>query len=904
MRRIVLVGNCQAHMLSAIYQKFSASYSGDRIRYIPSYEALSEEDRKALATADVLVQQILDFEPKIDLTITKADVHHHLVPFVTAGFLWPFATEAHIRNQPLPFLRDGPYPPQLGDAYLNRKIAANVDPQTAVTAYLNEDLARIAHLDRRYELTMEKQRQRDKIAGYNMTDLIDRYFRDEPVFLSPAHPELRVTTELVTQFFTAMDAGSDAIRRLERELLITPFPKDEAPIHPSVCRHFALKFITDPDVQRYRYRYEGSFTFREFALRYMKYEWNRDLDEAVESSMSSEDEEAVKKFSIALSQSPLSGDGHLHLAESLARMDRLEDAVAAAERAAELDPVCAPASCNLLSHLFSRQGKNREAIAAARRAVALDPSNVHHSAHLGELLKRSDDLVGATQAFELASSLSPPNAHAIEQFGELRVAQGFLADGVAALRRAVALEPANSHFSTQLGKLLRQAGDLAGAEQAFERATQLSPPNAYAFAQLGELRAAKGAFDEGVAALRRAIEIEPRSAGLHNTFSHVLTRHGELQAAIAASREAVALDPHNSHYCGHLGNLLWQTDDLDGAEDVLRQATQLPPANAHAHAQLARLLARREGDESTPTEALAAAAHALELEPHNSEFQELLNNLRTRKRKSRSEPVMPSLLVVGSSRVHLPKDLAVGNIASKDGGSAGGGPMRTLDSTLDFELSPHAGPALQFINPDGKVGAAIAVRYEQLSGQGSFQYRIYDQKDGRWYEPFRINGDEHPPEEPNSRFNRHVRILHGFYTPGVVEPEKASMEFHCEPGQPVLQIASHKTNQPLMELHQFDAPEDGFPIIVVHNPGGVVFALRRNGDVTLKGALWAGGAVVIDAAVTEPKHAATKAYVDEAVAPLRDEIARLREELTRLRSAQQAMADTDATVPQAPDSVE
>src|SRR6267142_2501144 len=123
MRRIVFVGNCQAHMLSAIYQKFSASYSGDQVRYIPSYEALSGEDRKALATADVLVQQILDFEPKIDLTITKAGVHHHLVPFVTAAFLWPFATEAHIRNQPLPFLRDGPYPPQLGDAYLNRKIA-------------------------------------------------------------------------------------------------------------------------------------------------------------------------------------------------------------------------------------------------------------------------------------------------------------------------------------------------------------------------------------------------------------------------------------------------------------------------------------------------------------------------------------------------------------------------------------------------------------------------------------------------------------------------------------------------------------------------------------------------------------------------------------------------------------
>jgi hypothetical protein len=202
---------------------------------------------------------------------------------------------------------------------LNRRIAANIDPETAVTEYLDQDLARIAHLDRRYELTMEKQRQRDKIADYNVADLIDRCFRNEPVFLSPAHPELRITRELVTQFFTAMGTGSDAILRLRREMLVTPFPKDEAPIHPSVCQHFGLKFIADPDAQTYRYRHEGRFTFREFALRYMNYEWNRALDEGIALSMSGKDAEAVHKLAAALMQSPRSGAGHLHMAQSLAR---------------------------------------------------------------------------------------------------------------------------------------------------------------------------------------------------------------------------------------------------------------------------------------------------------------------------------------------------------------------------------------------------------------------------------------------------------------------------------------------------------------------------------------------------------------------------------------------------------
>jgi Flp pilus assembly protein TadD len=613
-------------MLSEVYRKFAGFYSGDQVRYIPSYEDLGDEDGRALAQADILVQQILDFEPRVDLSITKAGVRHHLVPFVTAAFLWPFATEAHIRNTPLLFLRDGPYPPQLGDAYLNRKIAAGIDPKTAVAEYLVQDLARIAHLDRRYELMMEKQRQRDSIAGYNLADLIDRYFRSEAVFLSPAHPELRMALELATQFFTAMDAGNDAVGRLKREVLVTPFPKDELPIHPSVCRHFGLNFIADPDAQRYRYRYEGSFTFREFALRYMKYEWNRDLDEGVALSMSGEIAEAVDKLSTALMQSPHSGEGHLHMAACLAQMGRLDEAIAAAYKAVELDQTCAAASWNLLSHLFLQQRKNEQAVAAARHAVLLNPSDVHHSAHLGELLKQSGDLTGAVEAFQWASTLSPPDACALAQLGELRAATGAIEEGLVALRRAIDIEPENAGLRDSLSRTLERHGKFHAAIAAVRQAAALDARNPHYSAHLGDLLLRIGDREGAEAAYEAAIRLDPGHAHPYSALGSLFSTAGRHSEAIAMSQNAAALEPSNAYRYAQLGNVLMQAGQFPSAKEMIDRAIGIMPQVADFHADLSHAFSRA----GRLSEAIVAVRAAIRLAPKRWGFHAQLGDLLLR----------------------------------------------------------------------------------------------------------------------------------------------------------------------------------------------------------------------------------------------------------------------------------
>src|SRR5258708_17582835 len=140
-------------------------------------------------------------------------------------------------------------------------------PGTAVARYMKLDSNATLNLDRLFEIVIDKQRQRDELTGFELAGLIAGYFRDEPVFPTPHHPNARVAVALAAQFFEKMGVGQSEIDRMRRAIRITPFPKDQLPIHPNVCRHFGLRFVTDPDAHRWRFMSEGTITAPHIAPR-------------------------------------------------------------------------------------------------------------------------------------------------------------------------------------------------------------------------------------------------------------------------------------------------------------------------------------------------------------------------------------------------------------------------------------------------------------------------------------------------------------------------------------------------------------------------------------------------------------------------------------------------------------
>ena len=529
MRRIVFAGNCQLVPLHNAYEKHIAPETNDRSTYIDSMDELSDASRRAIEEADVLVEQLFDFT-EAGLADIPSAAKRYSIPLVTANFLWPFAREPHLSNVPLAgTMENGPYPAELGDSYLNQMIRTGVGTDQAIEQYLNLDMNSVVNLDRLYDFVIKRQRRRDEATGYRFADLIEKYFRTEQIFLTPYHPNLRIASYLMTEFFQRFGVAPTLVDRVARSLTRTPFPLDELPIHPSVCRHFGLTFIDE--TCRYRYSDEGRFTFEEFARRYMDFHWNRELQEGITLSRAGQDGSASDKLRAGLARSPESAAGWLEMSRIHDRLGAMDAAISAAARSAGIETADGYSHAQLGS-LLARTGQLAEAEPALRKALEMEPFQPHFQAELGNLLMAKGELAEAEMAFRQAIHLQPGNAHFHIALSHSLIRAGRIDEAVAAARQAIELEPSQPHFRGYLGDLLARQGELSEAEIS----------------------------------LRKAIEIAPGNPHFHFALSHLMIRSDRIAEAIAAAEASVRLSPAEPTFSAHLSSLRAGARNTDAPE--------------------------------------------------------------------------------------------------------------------------------------------------------------------------------------------------------------------------------------------------------------------------------------------------------------------------------------------------
>jgi tetratricopeptide (TPR) repeat protein/capsular polysaccharide biosynthesis protein len=610
-RTIAFVGNCQMQALQTLYDRYASGHTSEKTVFLPSYRENGEASLARLPDIDLVVEQVQALEPDVTLPEALRSVERVRVPLVSAAFLWPFAGEQHPSNVSHPYLDGGPYPGELGDGFLNRLIHKNVSPDEAVVQYqahlFNEDA-----LDRRYELTIDRQHRRDEICGFSIAPEIERFFRTEALFSSPHHPGLRVTQTLATQCFPRVGAPRISIDLLNIHLRRSPFPQDQLPIHPSVARHFKLSYVNADST--FSFRGEGCFSWEQWVRRYMRCSWEPELYEA--TAISEVAAARARDLLVGvLERLPNSHMAHLSLAKALSRLGDGERAASEACKAIALD-VENPDAWRVAAQIAMQRRRPDEARQCTVRAVAGDPSDIGNLGLLAKVQEDMKDFVGAEWTRRSVTFLFPLAPDHRAALGTTLMHQkGKAEEALAEYTRAIALDPrhAGARFGSSI--VLAELGRVDEAIEAVQIAVEVNPNVALYHSHLGHLLGRSERREEAIEAFARALELAPLDAGIHSVISDLMSREGQHEGALGHMKRAVEIEPHANRYLLRLSQMLVDQKRFPEAVPPLSQAIALRPEDAALRLRLGVLFARSGRLEEAVTELEAA----LRLSPQDAE---------------------------------------------------------------------------------------------------------------------------------------------------------------------------------------------------------------------------------------------------------------------------------------------
>ncbi len=223
-------------------------------------------------------------------------------------------------------------------------------------------------------------------------------------------------------------------------------------------------------------------------------------------------------------------------------------------RAIELDPGFALAwaglaDCRVLLPLHGAVAPGDvfpQAIAAAERALELDDSlaEAHTSLAYARFMyeRRWEE---AERGFRRALELSPGYATAHQWYSFLLAALGRHGEAIAQARQARELDPLSLVINSDLGMVLSFARDRA-AEDQLRRTLELDPSFAYARFELGMALQQQGRLDEAVAELALASSMAPENPVSQAALGQALAQAGRTEEArkiLALLEERAAREP-------------------------------------------------------------------------------------------------------------------------------------------------------------------------------------------------------------------------------------------------------------------------------------------------------------------------------------------------------------------------
>ncbi len=271
-----------------------------------------------------------------------------------------------------------------------------------------------------------------------------------------------------------------------------------------------------------------------------------------------EHEYAVENSEIYLLNRPLDDEIRILVAQSLVRLNRLDDAARMLDQIPEerrgVDAYFA------IGRIHIARGNLDE---GRKMLLMVDAERPHNSKLLGALLTVDRQ-------------------------------QGKLSHSIKRINDAVAAVPDDSSLWQLKGSVAVMGGDLVGAEEAYLKSIELDATNLEAYKQLALLYQSKGRMNETVALYERAVAAQPNSAPTHHFLGILYEMSGRQADAMKQYEAALDLDPDMGETKNNLAYLLAEEGkDLDRALKLAQEAKAAMPDSPNAADTLGWVLYKR-----------------------------------------------------------------------------------------------------------------------------------------------------------------------------------------------------------------------------------------------------------------------------------------------------------------------
>ncbi len=234
-----------------------------------------------------------------------------------------------------------------------------------------------------------------------------------------------------------------------------------------------------------------------------------------------------------------------------------------------------------------------DAVAALERALELDPKLATAYNNLGVVQIQLGQAEEALASFDRAIRLQPSLTIALINRGEALQLPGRYEEAAEVYRQVLEIEPQNAWVHTFLGHVLLEGGDIDVVDEAemhCRKATALEPRMAIAHNNLGNVLYAMERFEEALASYHRAIELDPSLALPWNNIGRIEQRCGRYDAAHAAYAQALVRDPRSARVHANLASLLADQERKEEALERYQIALECEPGCTEAITGIASLM--------------------------------------------------------------------------------------------------------------------------------------------------------------------------------------------------------------------------------------------------------------------------------------------------------------------------